>query len=56
MQLKIDEKTFNIPVVAIGVPLVMEKDKYLYTTPNVGGIVDLTSNIISEALNDLFFK
>lgn len=52
---KIDSKTFNIPVIAIGVPLVYEKDKRLYTTPNVKEVVELTSKIISEALNDLFF-
>lgn len=52
---KIDSKTFNIPVVAIGVPLVIEKNKNLYTTPNVGEIIDVTSSIISDALNDLFF-
>lgn len=52
---KIDAKTFDIPVIAIGVPLVYEKNKNLYTTPNVKEIIDLTSKIISDALNDLFF-
>lgn len=52
---KIDSNTFGIPVIAIGVPLVLEKNKNLYTTPNVKEIVDLTSKIISDALNDLFF-
>ncbi|MCM1053735.1 MAG: GPR endopeptidase, partial [Ruminococcus sp.] len=52
---KIDAKTFGIPVIAIGVPLVLEKDKNLYTTPNVGEIINITSKIISDALNDLFF-
>lgn len=52
---KIDKNTFNIPVVAIGVPLVMDKNKNLYTTPNVHEVIDLTSKIISDALNDLFF-
>lgn len=52
---KIDKNTFNIPVIAIGVPLVLEKNKVLYTTPNVHEIIDITSKIISDALNDLFF-
>ncbi len=52
---KIDAKTFGIPVIAIGVPLVLEKDKRLYTTPNVKEIIDLISEIIGNALNELFF-
>lgn len=52
---KIDKNTFNIPVVAIGVPLVIERNKNLYTTPSVHEVIDLTSKIISDALNDLFF-
>lgn len=52
---KIDKNTFNIPVIAIGVPLVIERNKNLYTTPNVHEVIDLTSKIISDALNDLFF-
>jgi len=52
---KIDNNTFGIPLISIGVPLVLEKNKYLYTTPNVAEVVNLTSKIISDALNDLFF-
>lgn len=52
---KIDSSTFKIPVIAIGVPLVWEKDKKLYTTPNVKEVINMTSKIISDALNDLFF-
>lgn len=52
---KIDASTFGIPVLSIGVPLVLEQNKRLYTTPNVGEIVDLTSTIIGESLNELFF-
>ncbi len=52
---RIDQSTFLIPVIAIGVPLVLEQNKKLYTTPNVKDIVELTSDIISDALNDLFF-
>ena len=52
---KIDSNTFGIPLIAIGVPLVLAKNKNLYTTPNVKEIVELTSKIISDSLNDLFF-
>ena len=52
---KIDKNTFGIPVIAIGVPLVLKIDKDMYTTPNVGEIIEMTSSIISDALNDLFF-
>ena len=52
---KIDGNTFGIPVIAIGVPLVLEMDKNMYTTPHVGEIIDVTSDIIGEALNELFF-
>lgn len=52
---KIDQNTFGIPVIAIGVPLVLEMDKDMYTTPNVGEVIHVTSDIISDALNDLFF-
>ena len=52
---KIDSKTFNIPLIAIGVPLILEEDKSLYTTPNVKEIVNNTSRIIRDFLNDLFF-
>lgn len=52
---KIDQSTFGVSVIAIGVPLVLEQDKSFYTSPNVGEVVELTSKIISDALNDLFF-
>lgn len=52
---KIDSNTFGIPLIAIGAPLVLEMDKQMYTTPNVGEIIEIISDIIGEALNDLFF-
>lgn len=52
---KIDQNTFGIPVVSIGVPLVLQIGKEMYTTPNVGEVVRITSSIIGDALNDLFF-
>lgn len=52
---KIDENTFGIPVIAIGVPLVLEIDKEMYSTPNVGEVIDVVSSIIADGINDLFF-
>lgn len=52
---KIDENTFGIPVIAIGVPLVLEIDKDMYSTPNVGEVIDVVSSIMADGINDLFF-
>ena len=52
---RIDENTFGIPVIAIGVPLVLEIGRDMYSTPNVGEVIDVLSNIIANGLNDLFF-
>ena len=52
---KIDENTFGIPVIAIGVPLVLEIDKEMYSTPNVGEVIDVVSSIMADGINDLFF-
>ena len=52
---RIDENTFGIPVIAIGVPLVLEIGRDMYSTPNVGEVIDVVSNIIANGLNDLFF-
>ena len=52
---RIDENTFGIPVIAIGVTLVLEIDKNMYSTPNVGEVIDVVSSIIADGINDLFF-
>ena len=52
---KIYENTFGIPVIAIGVPLVLEIDKDMYSTPNVGEVIDVVSSIMADGINDLFF-
>ena len=53
---KISSKTFNIPLIAIGVPLVIEVDKFMYTSLNINSYIDKLSDIISSSLNDLFLK
>lgn len=53
---EINKKTFNIPVIAIGVPLVIKQKNKLYTTPEVSLISDLISDIISESINNIFLS
>lgn len=53
---EINKNTFNIPVIAIGVPLVLESKNKFYTSPNVEVVNDLLSDIISEALNNIFLS
>lgn len=53
---EINQNTFNIPVIAIGIPLVIEQNNILFTTPNIAALNDLVSDIISEALNNIFLS
>ena len=53
---EINKKTFNIPVITIGVPLVLELKDKLYSTPDVKLIIDLISDVISESLNNIFLS
>lgn len=53
---EISKKTFNIPVISIGSPLVLEMKEGLYTTPDIKLIMDLLSDVIAESLNNLFLS
>ncbi len=53
---KISYKTFNIPIIAIGVPLVIEVKKRMYTSIDAKDIIEKLSDIIASSLNDLFLK
>lgn len=54
---KISSKTFNIPLIAIGVPLVIEVEKNkLYTSLTVDETIEKLSDVLSNALNNLFLK
>lgn len=53
---EINKKTFNIPVIAIGVPLVLEVNDKLFTSPTVSFINDLLSDVLSESLNNIFLS
>lgn len=48
----INENTFDIPIVFVGVPLIYN-DKELFTSPYIKEIVNQNSNVISKALNKL---
>lgn len=52
---EITRATFNIPIIAIGVPLFLENEKELYTSLNIKEIVEETSRVIAYALNNYFF-
>ena len=51
---EINKQTFNIPIIAIGSPLVIEKNSIFYTTPDIEEIVDNLSDVIATVLNNMF--
>lgn len=53
---EINKNTFNISVISIGVPLVLEVKNNLYTTPEVQLVVELISDILSCSLNNIFLS
>jgi len=48
---EINMSTFNIPVIAIGIPLLLEIDEELYVAPDVKSIIEASSDVISKAIN-----
>lgn len=48
---QIDKKTFNIPIISLGVSLACEIEKKLLTSPNVSEIVETYSDLIAHCLN-----
>lgn len=53
---EINKNTFGIPVISIGVPLVIEQNNTFFTTPNVAYINEIISNVLSDALNNIFLS
>jgi len=51
---EINNKTFNIPVILIGIPLLLEIEKELYTKPDIRNIIDASSEIIASAINETY--
>lgn len=52
---EINSKTFNIPLIAIGVPLVYEYQNKVFTSVNAEESIQNISNIIADALKKLLF-
>lgn len=50
----IDKETFNIPVIAIGVPLVFSEKNFFLTSTNIKSVIELISTILAEAINEVF--
>ena len=53
---EINEKSFHIPVLSIGVPCCLEYNKKFYTSTFIKEVITLSSDIISTALNHLFIE
>ena len=53
---EINEKSFNIPLLSIGVPCCLELHKKIYTTTFIKEVISLTSDIIANSLNNLFIE
>ena len=52
---EINAATFNVPVIAIGVPLLLEVGSELYTKPDIKNVIEASSKVISEAINKIYF-
>lgn len=53
---EISAKTFGIPVISIGIPLVIKQNHVLFSTPNVEEINENISDILSSCLNDILLS
>ncbi len=53
---EINKKTFNIPVLAIGVPTTLKYNNHFYTDVNIHNIIEKSTTIIANALNTIFIK
>lgn len=53
---EISAKTFGIPVISIGIPLVLDQNHNLFSTPNVELINETVSEILSSCLNDVLLS
>ncbi len=53
---EINKKTFQIPVLSIGVPCVLNLNKMLLATTTIQEVIEASSNIIATSINHLFIK
>ena len=51
----ITKETFNIPVIAILTPTIVNINNELYTSPYIKDIVTKISNIVSNSINEILF-
>lgn len=53
---EINKKTFGIPVLSIGVPCTLEQNKKFYTSVFIHEVLNESSTIIADAINNIFIK
>ncbi len=53
---EINQKTFNIPVLTIGVPCALLYNKKLYTSTFIHEVLSEASKVIADAINTIFIK
>ncbi len=53
---EISYSTFKIPVISIGIPLVIKKNSFLFSSVDVSMKVDEISSIIANSLNNIFLS
>lgn len=53
---EINNKTFHIPVISIGVPLCLEQNKKFYTSVFIHEVLEASSNVLASSINNLFLK
>ena len=53
---EINSKTFNIPVLTIGIPCCLEYKKKFYTSILIHEVLEKTSNILAKSLTNIFLK
>ena len=53
---EINKKTFNIPVLSIGVPCVYKENKTLLTSTTIQEVIEASSSVIANSINHLFIK
>ena len=50
---EINYKTFNKPIITIGIPLILECKKTYLTLPNINEVIDSNSKIVANAINKI---
>ncbi len=53
---EINGSTFGIPVLSIGVPCTLEQNKKFYTSVLIHEVLENSSTIIADAINNIFMK